>query len=34
MAKMKNSSIAWINTMPEEWELKKIKYTLKSRNEK
>lgn len=33
MAKMKNSSIAWINTMPEEWELKKIKYTLKSRNE-
>lgn len=33
MAKMKDSGIAWINTMPEEWKLKKIKYTLQSRNE-
>lgn len=33
MGKMKNSGVAWINTMPEEWELKKIKYTLQSRNE-
>lgn len=33
MAEMKESGVAWISTIPEEWELKKIKYTLQSRNE-
>lgn len=33
MAEMKDSGVAWINTIPKEWELKKIKYTLQSRNE-
>lgn len=33
MPKMKDSGIAWINNIPEEWKLKKIKYTLKSRSE-
>ena len=31
--KMKDSGIEWINTIPEEWEIKKIKYTLENRNE-
>lgn len=33
MGAMKESNVAWINTIPKEWELKKIKYTLQSRNE-
>lgn len=33
MAEMKNSGVAWINTIPKEWKLKKIKYALKNRNE-
>lgn len=34
MQKMKDSGVEWIGEIPEEWKLKKIKYTLKSRNEK
>lgn len=33
MAEMKDSGVAWINTIPKEWKLKKIKYALKNRNE-
>ena len=33
MAEMKDSGTAWINTIPKEWKLKKIKYALKNRNE-
>ena len=33
MQNMKESGVAWINNIPEEWELKKIKYTLENRNE-
>lgn len=33
MAEMKDSGVAWINKIPKEWALKKIKYTLKNRNE-
>lgn len=33
MAEMKDSGVAWINTIPKEWEIKKIKYILKNRNE-
>lgn len=33
MGDMKDSGIAWINKIPVDWELKKIKYTLQSRNE-
>lgn len=33
MREMKDSGIEWINTIPIEWELKKIKYILESRNE-
>ncbi|MGN1412284.1 MAG: restriction endonuclease subunit S, partial [Oscillospiraceae bacterium] len=30
---MKNSGIQWIGNIPENWKLKKIKYTLQIRNE-
>ena len=30
---MKDSGVAWINAIPKNWELKKIKYTLQNRNE-
>ena len=33
MAEMKDSGVAWINTISKEWEIKKIKYILKNRNE-
>lgn len=33
MTEMKDSGVAWINTIPKEWKLKKIKYALKNRNE-
>ena len=33
MAEMKDSGVAWINTIPMAWKVKKIKYTLQSRNE-
>lgn len=33
MVEMKDSGIAWINTIPKDWKLKKIKYTLQNRNE-
>ena len=33
MAEMKDSGVAWINTIPKKWKLKKIKYALKNRNE-
>lgn len=33
MTIMKDSGIAWINTIPKGWELKKIKYILQSRTE-
>lgn len=33
MAEMKDSGVAWVNKIPKEWALKKIKYTLKNRNE-
>lgn len=33
MTEMKDSGVAWINTIPKEWRLKKIKYALKNRNE-
>lgn len=31
--RLRDSGISWINTMPEDWQLKKIKYTLQTRNE-
>lgn len=34
MQKMKDSGIKWLGEIPEHWELKKIKYTLKERIEK
>lgn len=34
MIEMKNSQIEWINSIPKDWELKKVKYILKNRNEK
>lgn len=33
MTEMKDSGVAWINTIPKKWKLKKIKYALKNRNE-
>lgn len=33
MREMKDSGIEWINYIPTEWKLKRIKYTLKSRTE-
>lgn len=33
MTEMKDSGVAWINIIPKEWKLKKIKYALKNRNE-
>lgn len=33
MYEMKDSGVTWINAIPQAWELKKIKYTLQSRNE-
>lgn len=34
MRKMKDSGIAWLGRIPETWELNKIKYALRERNEK
>ena len=31
---MKNSGIDWIGQIPADWELRKIKYILRERNEK
>lgn len=31
---MKNSGVEWIGTIPEEWELRRLKYILRERNEK
>ena len=33
MPSMKDSGIAWINTIPSNWQTKKIKFILQSRNE-
>ncbi|MGN1411513.1 MAG: restriction endonuclease subunit S, partial [Oscillospiraceae bacterium] len=33
MHEMKSSGIEWIGNIPEDWKLKKIKYTLQIRNE-
>lgn len=30
MAEMKDSGVAWINTIPKEWEIKKIKVTIQN----
>ena len=32
--KMKDSGIKWIGEIPEDWEIRKLKYTLEERNEK
>ncbi|HDT9088286.1 TPA: restriction endonuclease subunit S, partial [Staphylococcus pseudintermedius] len=32
--KMKDSGIKWIGELPEDWEIRKLKYTLEERNEK
>ena len=34
MKNMKNTNIPWLGYVPENWELKKIKYTLQERIEK
>ena len=34
MMKMKDSDVEWIGKIPENWEMRRLKYTLKERKEK